>query len=208
MAAMLNFKSQFTKAYNYDLPRWDTIATSKFLSPAYITIAPGFEYRKGGNFQVFLSPIASRITLADREFTLRSQDGAFGVKYGESARYEFGAFFSGRYQVDITKSITYKTRLDMYANYLAKDVKDSTGVVVKKDDPGNIDVMWDNQLSAKIAKHFNVLLGVNMLYDNDIPYEPTYVDETGAVVDKNEPGRGLGWVQMKQIFTFGIVYKF
>ena len=97
----------------------------------------------------------------------------------------------------------------MYSNYLAKDKKDSTGtVVVKKDNPGNIDIFWDNLFTWKMGKHVNLLLGATMIYDNDIPYETTYVDETGATVPKNEPGSGLGWWQVKQLFTLGFEYKF
>jgi hypothetical protein len=208
LAALFNFKSQFTKAYDYTLPDWDTMATSKFLSPAYFTLAPGLEYRQGAALQIFFSPIASRVTIANKRFTSRDPDGAFGITYGETSRYEFGALFSGRYQVNISKSLSYKTRLDLYGNYLAKDVKDSTGVVVKSDNPGNVDVMWDNLFTLKISKFFNASLGITAIYDDNIPYEKTYTDENGKEVLKDEPGQSLGWVQMKQILTLGIVYKF
>jgi len=208
LTALFNFKSQFTNAYDYNLPRWDTLPTSSFMSPAYFILASGMEYRRGSGLQLFLSPVAARVTIADAIYTSRQPEGAFGIENGKTSRFELGAYFSGRYQVNAGKNFTYKTRLDLYANYLAKDKKDSLGVVVKKDNPGNVDVMWDNQLSFKMTRFFNVALGVTILYDNDIPYETTFVDEEGIVQQKNEPGEGLGWVQLKQIFTFGIVYKF
>jgi hypothetical protein len=208
LTALFNFKSQFTKAYDYNLPKWDSVAVSDFMSPAYFILATGMEYRKGSALQLFLSPFAGRVTIANKVFTNRAPEGAFGIEYGNTARFELGALFSGRYQLNVGKKFTYKTRLDLYANYLAKDKKDSLGVVVKKDNPGNADLLWDNQLSVSIAKYFNVALGVTVLYDNDIPYEKTYIDKNGVAVAKNEPGEGLGWVQMKQVFTFGIIYKF
>jgi hypothetical protein len=41
-----------------------------------------------------------------------------------------------------------------------------------------------------------------------VPYSKTYVDATGATVNKNEPGQDFGWWQVKQILAFGIQYKF
>ena len=209
ITGLLNFKSQFTKAYDYTAPGWDTFSTSRFLSPAYLTAAIGVEYRKGSNLSLFLSPIAGRLTFVDKYYTLMNAEGAFGVEYGKTTRVELGAYFTGRYMVDITKNISFKTRLDLYANYLAKDSKDSLGNVVKKDNPGNVDVLFDNLLACKIGKYISVTLGATMIYDNDIPYKKTKTDPiSGLEVPRDEPGMGLGWVQLKQLFTIGFIYKF
>ncbi len=205
---LFNFRSQFTKGFDYSVPGWDTFSTSKFLSPAYFTLAVGLEYRKGTNLSLFLSPVAARYTIAQAYYTSMNKIGAFGIDSGKTSRFELGAYFTGRYIADISKTITYKTRLDLYSNYLAKDKKDAAGNVIKKDNPGNIDVMWDNLFLMKVSKYFTVSLGATFIYDNDVPYVSTYVDETGATVDKNEPGKGLGWLQTKQIFTLGFLYKF
>ena len=208
LTGLLNFKSQFTKGYDYNAPNWDSFSTSKFFSPAYLILAAGVEYRKGSNLQLFLSPAAARFTFVDRYYTLRNPEGAYGVPYGERSRFEIGAYFSGRYQVNIGKKLLYKTRIDLYSNYLAKDRTDSLGIVVKKDNPGNIDVLWDNLFSFSISKYFNLALSATVIYDNDIPYEKVYVDESGIETAKNEPGEGLGWIQLKQTLTLGVQYKF
>jgi hypothetical protein len=94
-------------------------------------------------------------------------------------------------------------------NYLAKDVTDATGKVVKKDNPGNIDWLFDNLLLYKANKFLTVSLGVTLMYDNDIPYVGTTVDPvTSKEVSKEEPGEFMGWFQTKQIFTLGFAYKF
>ncbi len=205
---LFNFKSQFTKGYDYSLPNWDTLPTSNFFSPAFFTTAIGLEYRRGSDVTLFLSPVAARMVVADRIYTLRSPEGAFGVPFGKTSVFQMGAYFSGRYTYNITRNIVYKTRLDLYANYLAKDTKDSAGIVIKKDNPGNLNILFDNLFSWKISKYFNITLGATVMYDNNIPYSTTYTDNTGAVLEKNEPGSGLGWVQLKQVFTFGVGYKF
>lgn len=205
---LFNFKSQFTKGYDYEAPMWDTFSTSKFFSPAYFILAPGIEYRKGTNLSLFLSPVAGRMTVVDKYYTSRSPEGAFGVENGKNLRFELGAYFSGRYIVDITENLNFKTRLDLYSNYLAKDYTDSTGKVIKKDNPGNVDVLWDNLFAWKLSKYFSLTLGGTFIYDNDIPYVSTTTDPaTGLEVQKDEPGMGLGWWQVKQVFTIGFQYK-
>lgn len=209
LTALFNFKSQFTKGYDYKATNWDTFSVSNFLSPAYLTLALGLEYRKGSNLSLFFSPVAARMTLVDKYYTMRDPAGAFGVENGKSSRFELGAYFTGRYNTDLNKPLAYRTRVDFYTNYLAKDVTDATGKVVKKDNPGNIDWLWDNLLLYKANKFLTVSLGFTLMYDNDIPYTATTVDAvTGKEVSKDEPGEFMGWFQTKQIFTLGFAYKF
>ncbi len=202
---LFNFKSQFTKGYDYTLTNWDSSSTSKFLSPAYFTTAIGLEYRRGSDISLFLSPIAGRLTVADKYYTSQLPQGAFGVPYNKTAYYQFGAYFSGRYVYNISKNAIYKVRLDLYSNYLAKDTKDSTGNIIKRDNPGNISVLFDNLLSWKVSKYLNVVLGATFIYDNNIPYSK-YVDNSSTL--KDDPGKNLGWLQIKQVFTLGVEYKF
>lgn len=207
LAFLGNAKTQFTAAYDYSIPEWQNTITSNFLAPLYVTLAPGLEYRRGEDFNLFFSPIAVRFTMASEEFTLRSPEGAFGIKYGETHRLELGAYFTGRYKVDIHPNITYRTRVDLYSNYLAKDVY-KEGNLVKKDSPANIDLLWDNTLSFKFFKYFSLNIGVLAIYDNDIPYQSNYENDFGQMVPKDEPFQGLGWWQIKQTMSIGFNYKF
>ncbi|HRO43032.1 MAG TPA: DUF3078 domain-containing protein [Flavipsychrobacter sp.] len=209
LSGLFNFKSQFTKGYDYSVPKWDSFSTSEFLSPAYFTGAIGIDYRKGNSISLFFSPIAARFTVADRYYTSMRPEGMFGIQYNETSRFEFGAYFTGRYQTEINKKILFKTRVDLYTNYLAKDKKDSLGVVVKKDNPGNIDILWDNFFSYKMSKHLSLTLAATFIYDNDIPYQSTYTDQTtDNELKKDEPGEGLGWWQVKQVLAVGFEYRF
>ncbi len=207
LTGLFNLKTQFTQGYDYSVPGWRDFTTSNFLSPAYLTLAAGIEYRRGADLSIFFSPAALRLTLADRQYTTRLPEGAFGIPYGRQSRLELGAYFSGRYQVALSKSVTYKTRLDLYSNYLAKDKKDSLGVVVKRDNPGNIDVFWDNLITVKIGKYLNLNLALTTIYDNDLPYQGEYTDGAGQLQTKEEPGTGLGWWQIKEVMVFGFAYR-
>ena len=202
---LANFKSQFSKGYDYTRPNWDSMSTSKFFSPAYLTTALGLEYRRGSDISLFLSPASGRVTMAGKYYTMQSPQGAFGIAYGKTAYYQFGAFFSGKYIWHINKNATFKTRLDLYSDYLAKDTKDSAGTVIKKDNPGNISVFFDNLLSWKISKYMNITVGMTFIYDNNIPYSP-YLP--GTTTTKDDPGSNLGWLQIKQVLALGIEYKF
>lgn len=205
---LMNFKSQFTRGYDYNLPAWEDSSTSNFFSPAYLTLAPGLEYRKGTNLSIFLSPAAARFTFVDAYYTNLDPAGAFGVEKGKTMRFELGAYFSARYMTHITRNITYRGRLDLYSNYLAKDVKDDAGNVVRKDNPGNITVLSDNLFSFKIARHINITLAMVFVYDNAVPYKDTYEDEAGVTKEKNEPLQGFGWLQVRQNLAIGFEYKF
>ncbi len=206
-SGLFNAKTQFTKAYNYDIPNWDTFSTSRFLSPLYMTLAPGLEYRKGAEITLFFSPLAARFTYVDNYYTNQFDEGAFGVANGRTTRFELGAYFTGRYKKVFNDKISYNTRLDLYSNYLAQD-KELNGVVVKKDNPGNIDLMWDNFISFKFYKYFSLNIGVLAIYDNDVPYNRFYLDANNATVAKDEPFQGLGWWQVKQFMALGFNYKF
>jgi len=194
---LLNAKSQFTKGYNYDVPFWTENPTSGFLSPLYVTAAPGIEYRKGSQFSLFYSPAAMRMTFASKKYTELTEAGNFGIPYKKNFRFEIGSYLTMRYTKDITTGLTYIGRFDLYSNYLAKD-RYLENVLVQKDNPGNIDILWDNVLTYKFMKYFSANIGFLAIYDNDIPY----------VRNPDDPTKGLGWWQLKQFFGLGFNYKF
>lgn len=194
---LFNAKSQLAMAYNYELDDWKSAPISSPFSPVYFTLAPGIEYRKGSEFSLFFSPAAMRGTLAARKYTTANPEGAFGVPYDKIFRFEIGSYLTSRYTKDITPDISYNGRFDLFSNYLAKD-QYLNGVLVKKDSPTNIDILWDNNLAYKFYKYFSINIGLLAIYDNDVPY----------VGVENDPAQGLGWWQVKQYINFGFNYKF
>lgn len=205
ISGLLNAKTQFGKGYNYDLPNWRDSSTSGFLSPLYVLVSPGLEYRKGSMLSVFVSPAAMRMTFVSKEYTSRSDVGAFGVPYNKAMRMELGAYLSARFQKDLSKTITYRGRLDLYSNYLAKNTYDATGNLIKKDNPGNVDILIDNFIAFKLFKYFSANFGLTAIYDNDVPFVSSK-DATGN--QTQDPLRGLGWWQIKQSFSLSFNYKF
>lgn len=200
---LFRFQSQFTEGYNYEMAGWQSNPISEFLSPAYFTLALGTEYRPNDNFSIFVSPLAGRLTTVKPRYTIAGT--AFGVEQGKTSRFELGAYLTTKYRIDITKNINYSTRLDLYSNYLAKNTK-VNGVITRRDNPGNVDILWDNFFALKISKFIGAGLGFTMFYDNDQPGQKNkkITDANGNVSYDYGP---LGWIQLKQVLNVGFSYK-
>lgn len=171
LTGLFRFQSQFTPGYNYGVNGWELNPISEFMSPAYFTLALGAEYKPSDKFSVFYSPFAARLTTVKSKYTRFGP--AFGVKQGETTRFELGSYLTARYMTNITSNILYTTRLDLYSNYLAKSYTDAFGP--HPDSPGNVDVLWDNFFAIKISKFIGAGLGFTMIYDNDVPGQKTKV---------------------------------
>ncbi len=173
LSALFNFRSQFFDGYTYN----NNIGSfaSTILSPAYIIVSAGFDYKPNDKFSMFISPLTSRTTLVTNKFL--SDKGAYGVPVGEHALYEVGAFASFNYNNTFSKNIVYKARLDLFSNYLTN--------------PGNVDVFMTNQLTMKIAKNFSATYSLDMIYDDDVRlFGP----------NKNSPG-----LQVKSLIGLGYI---
>jgi hypothetical protein len=150
VAGLFNFRSQLANGYTY--PKGIKTFSSAFLSPAYILLSPGFDYKPNDNFSLFISPLAVRWIIV-KDDTL-SAKGAYGVDAGEHSKNELGAFLSANYLKEINKTVTYKGKLDLFSNY--------------KNNPQNIDLYMTNILSAKISKLIAVSWNVDLIYDDDV----------------------------------------
>ncbi|MEN9340050.1 MAG: hypothetical protein RIQ62_1362 [Bacteroidota bacterium] len=203
LTALFRFQSQFTEGYKYEKLNWQNNPISEFMAPGYFTLALGAEFKPNKKFSIFLSPVAAKLTYVKAKYTELAS--AFGVDKGKQSRVEIGAYMTTKYKTPLSKNITYNTRLDLYSNYLAKNTI-VEGKVTKKDNPGNIDILWDNFFAMKISKFIGAGLGFTLLYDND---QPGQKNKTKTVNGINVPDYGpLGWAQLKQVLYIGFSYKF
>jgi hypothetical protein len=179
LSGLVQFRSQFAAGYNY--PSTNTkVLTSNFLAPAYILQSIGMDYKPNDHFSLFLSPITARELLV-RNDSLAAV-GAFGVDSGKKFRFELGAFVSVNYTANISKTAIYKTKLDLFSNYLHN--------------PQNIAVNWTNILAVKVNRLISMNLTLNMIYDNDV--KSTKSDGTA----------GGPKVQIQEVMGIGLAYKF
>jgi hypothetical protein len=175
-AGLFNFRSQFFKGYTYT----DDVKTlsSAFLSPAYILLSPGIDYKPTTNLSIFVSPATVRWVIVKDD--LLSAKGLYGVDSGKHSVTEFGAFASIGYIKDFNKVLSYKGRLDLFSNYRKK--------------PQNVDLYFTNVLNIKFTKVLSATWSVDMIYDDDV-----------RLFGKNKTSAGL---QLKSLIGIGLLLKF
>ncbi len=151
VSGLLNFRSQFAPGYSYPKDG-SAILTSDFLSPAYIIVSPGLNYKPNDNFSFFISPATFRWTIVKNDSL--SSVGSFGVDSGQTVKREFGAYSTISYTKKISENAVYTGRLDLFSNY--------------QHDPQDVDVNLTNLLAVKVTGILVMTLAFNLIYDNDV----------------------------------------
>ncbi len=185
--SMLTFKTQFSKGYkNPDF----THEISDFMAPGYLTVSIGFRYKAKKNFELFMSPLAGKVTFVLNQYL--ANQGAYGVKKavtdslgnvlvpGERLAGQLGINILSSYKANIMKNILFLTRINLYNNYL-------------EENPARrwqLDMDWNNELSFKINKYFSTVLLVQLKYDPNALF-PVY-DDNHVVIDQKSK---LQWKQ-------------
>lgn len=150
ISSLFNFRSQFFDGYTFSNNVGEF--SSSFLSPAYLILSVGFDYKPTPNLSIFLSPLTSRSTIVTNNKL--AQKGVYGVPAGKHSINEIGAFATINYNNTIAKNVTYKGRLDLFSNYQSQ--------------PQNVDLFMTNLFSIKISKYFSATYGLDMIYDDNI----------------------------------------
>ncbi len=174
IALLGDLKSQLFKGYNY--PDANTkVYTSNFFAPAYILLSPGFDYHPLPEFSIFISPITPRWVIV-KDTSLSEM---YGVEKGEKSDFQYGAYATINYATSLTKTLSYKGRIDLFSNYQNK--------------PQNIDFYMTNLFAVKISNALSVTYSLTLIYDDDIRlFGP----------DENKPG-----LQLQSLFGAGLLVK-
>jgi hypothetical protein len=189
-SALMNFKTQMTPGYNY--PN-DSVKISDLFSPAYLTLALGLDYKPNAYFSAFIAPVTGKFTfVTDKQL---SDEGAFGVKPGQTTRSEFGGYIRAIYsrndfKSEVLKNVSFTTKVDLFSNYA--------------DNPQNIDVSWETLIAMKVNKYISFNFNTHLIYDDNIAV-PFDKNDDGTI-ESGESIRSL--VQFKEIFGVGLSYKF
>ncbi|MFL9485622.1 DUF3078 domain-containing protein [Chitinophagaceae bacterium LWZ2-11] len=150
ISALFNFRSQFFDGYTY--PGSTPVFASSVLSPAYLTLSAGIDYKPNDKFSAFLSPLTSRLTVVTNNKL--SAEGAYGVDTGKHSINAIGAFATFTYNNIFNKIFNYKGRLDLFSNY--------------QNNPQNVDIYMTNILAVKINKYFAATYSLDLIYDDDV----------------------------------------
>jgi len=189
-AALMNFRTQMTPGYDY------SDVTNKIsgpFSPAYLTLALGLDFKPDPYFSAFLAPVSGKFTFVTNQEL--SDQGAFGVKPGQTTRSEIGGYARVIYsrndfKSEFLKNVTFTTKIDLFSNYADK--------------PQNVDVNWETLIAMKVNKYISFNLNTQLIYDDNIqvPFDKNH----DGTVETGESIRSL--VQFKEIFGVGISIKF
>jgi hypothetical protein len=176
LASAFNFRSQFFKGFTYK----DSTKSfsSDLLSPAYVLVSIGLDYKPVKGLSIYFSPITTRwVIVMDDSLSAK---GSYGVKTGRHSNNEVGSFATINYQKPFNKFVSYKGRLDLFSNY--------------KREPKNVDVYMTNTLTAKVARIIAFSWSLDMIYDDDVKlFGP----------EKKSPA-----LQVKSIIGIGLQLKF
>ncbi len=177
-AVLLDMKTQFADGYDYGSA--DKKKVSSFMTPAYVTLSVGIDYKPNANFSAYYSPVSGKLTYVnDTVFSV-----AYGLKQGLKTRWELGSTFKANvaYQFWDNK-VTLKSNVDLFTAY--------------NESFGNVDVNWDLLLGLNLTKHISLNFQSTLKYDDDIRYiDPTTGESHGARI------------QFKEVFGLGLTYKF
>ncbi len=197
--SIISFKTQFTKGYkNPDFKH----EISDFMAPGYLTISIGFRYKAKKNFELFMSPLAGKLTFVLNQYL--ANQGDYGVKKavcdslgnilvpGENMAGQLGINILSSYQANIMKNVLFKTRINLYNNYLEQE----------PDKRWQIDMDWNNEVSFKINKFFSTVLLVQLKYDPNARF-PVYKNVEGVNTIVSEKSK----LQWKQSLGISFMYN-
>ncbi|WP_431210299.1 DUF3078 domain-containing protein [Puia sp. P3] len=179
LTGLFNFRSQFSRGYAY-LDENTKLLTSNFAAPAYVLFSLGVDQKVTPDLSIFLSPATFRWVIVNNDSLARV--AAFGVDSGRHSRLEFGAFSSVKYQKAFNKTTSYRTRLDLFSNYIRR--------------PQDINIYWTNVFSVKAFKLISINISLDMIYDNDIKSV------------KSDGSAGGPVLQIKEVLGIGLAYEF
>ena len=162
----VNFLSQFTKGYEYDIDAdGNDRLISNFLSPGFLTFAIGAEYKPNPYFSLRLSPFAPRFTFLTDDAVAENE--RYGVPEGKTVRSEWlAAMIQASYARDIMTNVNLKLNYMAYINYQELSAK-------------QIDHLFNAALTAKVNEYINVSLMANAIYDNDQDSDIQYNQSLG-----------------------------
>lgn len=158
--ASLDFRSQFTdtpeKYEQDDEGKWKEVGLkSGFLSPGYVNLALGMEWRPVEWFNVNISPLTGSVVtstnkLLRKNYGMPVKDEATGEYY--PALFQFGAQLKANAKATLNDKFIAETQLVVFTDYLSKPF------VYNR-------VNWDNKITWMATKFLNIGLSTWLIYD-------------------------------------------
>ena len=102
-----------------------------------------------------MAPVTGRLIMVNRFFTDNLQDNKqyFGVKKGETSRFELGASIRSFFKFELLENVFVSNRISLYSDYL--------------DNPANIYIDYTINTEMKINKYLTTNLIIQFIYDHN-----------------------------------------
>ena len=160
-------QTQFVAGFEFD-DNDNKMKISKFLDPGYFTQSLGLGYSPGENVKTRLGATLKETITSKFAKTFTDDPDTPEL---EKSRVEGGISSVTDFKQSFEENVLFKSRLDLFSDLDTFD---------------RIDVLWENNLTLKVTKYFNVDLNVDLFYDKDIS-------------DRR---------QLKQVLSVGFTYTF
>ncbi len=192
-AILLNFRTQFAPGYidyNINPDSYIRHTISDFLSPAYLTVGAGIEYKPKKIFSMVLAPLSGKVTIVkNQQLSKDVKASVFGVEMGQDYRTEIGFFDRMQLNVDVMENVNLITRLDLFCSYL--------------NNPQNLDVNWDLLVNMKINDFLSANLTASLFYDDNARASAYKAYGSNVVYYQRGPQ-----IQVKEMLGVGLCLKF
>jgi hypothetical protein len=146
-SAMLNVRTQMTNGYD---PEITDSLISGFISPMYLVLSLGMDFKPGDVFSAHLSPLSTKVTVVNNS-TLSDQ-GRYGVDPGSRMSAEFGATAKFMLKKEIMKNVLLQSNLQLFQAYKSGSATD---------------VDWEVNIGMKINKLLTASLIGQLIYNQD-----------------------------------------
>lgn len=183
-SALVQMKTQFFKGYSY--PN-DSVPVSAFMSPGYIVSSLGMDYKPNDSFTIMMSPLSVKTNIVSD--TALIDQTKYGLGEDQRFKSELGAYMTTKWKWDIHENIIMVNKLELFSNY--------------KQNPENIDVDWEMNMTFKATKFINTSISTHLIYDHDVDI-PVYEEVDGQ---KTKVGETKA-IQFKELLSVGFSYKF
>lgn len=183
-SAQLNAKTQLFDGYNYS--ENERTRVTDFLSPGYLSLALGMDYKPSRKFSLLLSPATGRLIY------MRDIQGldetTYGIKKGKHLWQQLGPYVRMKWKQNLVKSVSFDTSLELFSNYAQNF--------------GNIDIDWNTTIDMRINYFMSARVSLQTLYDDDVEI-PIY-----KIVEGKKKQIGVGnRLQFNENLSLGLVFR-
>lgn len=196
-SASLDFRSQFAPGYK-DFEeiegKWIGKQVSKALSPGYLDLALGLEWKPNDWFDLNLSPLdGGMVICTDKDlrptYGMKRKDDTDPLSPYRSTLFQLGARLKTNVAVSINDNFKYETQVILFYDYLYDyDAPNTSKFPIR--------VNWDNKISFQVGRFFKIGLDTWMIYDPIILFSA------------QDPSVGTHKVQFKEFFSVNFTYTF